>query len=121
MKTAENVANACKSDIDNWLNTRENNVLLKYNVTLHLFQFWHLFSETHLSSISPHCPPLSLPLSLCLSISLSLSVSQDRELRALRAAMNDSSSPLCVIGLAKVFVKRRENPDRGVTDTQVWG
>lgn len=64
---------------------------------------------------------LSLPLSLCLSISLSLSVSQDMELRALRAAMNDSSSPLCVIGLAKVFVKRRENPDRGVTDTQVWG
>lgn len=64
---------------------------------------------------------LSPPLSLCLSISLSLSVSQDRELRASRAAMNDSSSPLCVLGLAKVLVKRRENPDRGVTDTQVWG
>lgn len=64
---------------------------------------------------------LSLPLSRCLSISLSLSVSQDRELRASRAAMNDSSSSLCVLGLAKVLVKRRENPDRGANDTQVWG
>lgn len=84
--------------------------LVKYNITPNLFQFWHLFSKTHLSSISPHCPPVSpsVSLSVCLSVSLSLSVSQDRELRAWRAAMNDSSSSLCVLGLAKVLVKRRE-------------